>query len=225
MSSSQKLKSLQLDLEYQFNNTLLIEQALTHSSSDPNNNNERLEFLGDRVLGLVIAKMLLDEFPYDNEGDIGRRFSQLVMGNTLTDIGYRISLDKFIILKGIKANNSIMADTMEAVIASLYLDGGFSVAEKFIYKYWEPLVKTLDIPPKDSKTALQEFSQSKGTGIPIYTEVSREGPDHEPIFTVMVRVPRLGTSTATGNNKQSAEQKAAQILLFELGIAHDNKTY
>jgi ribonuclease-3 len=200
MSLTQKLKILQLDLEYEFNNLLLIEEALTHSSSDLNYNNERLEFLGDRVLGLVVAKILLDEFPLDNEGDIGRRFSQLVMGDTLTDIAYRIGLDKLIILRGVKVNNNIMADTMEAVIASLYLDGGFSVAEKFIYKYWEPLVKMLDVPPK-------------------------EGPDHDPIFTVEVCIPLVGTSTARGNNKQSAEQKAAQNLLFELGIINDNKTY
>jgi ribonuclease-3 len=225
MSLTQKLKILQLDLEYEFNNSLLIEEALTHSSSDLNYNNERLEFLGDRVLGLVVAKILLDEFPLDNEGDIGRRFSQLVMGDTLTDIAYRIGLDKLIILRGVKVNNNIMADTMEAVIASLYLDGGFSVAEKFIYKYWEPLVKMLDVPPKDSKTTLQELSQSKGAGLPIYSETFREGPDHDPIFTVEVCIPLVGTSTARGNNKQSAEQKAAQNLLFELGIINDNKTY
>ena len=225
MSFTQGLELLLLHLEYEFNNKLLLEQALTHSSSDLNYNNERLEFLGDRVLGLVIAKMLLDEYPLDNEGDIGRRFSQLVMGDTLTNIGYRIELNKFIILKGVKVNNSIMADTMEAIIAALYLDGGLLAAKKFIYKFWGPLVKTLGIPPQDSKTALQELSQSKGAGIPIYTEVTREGPDHEPIFTVMVSVPRLGNSTAKGNNKQSAEQKAAHNLLFELGVSHDNKTH
>ena len=123
MSFNEGLEVLLIHLEHEFTNKLLLEQALTHSSSDLNYNNERLEFLGDRVLGLVIAKMLLDEYPLDNEGDIGRRFSQLVMGDTLTNIGYRIELNKFIILKGVKVNNSIMADTMEAIIAALYLDG------------------------------------------------------------------------------------------------------
>jgi ribonuclease-3 len=218
MAANRSFDALQASLDYAFQNMQILERALTHTSAGRAGDNERLEFLGDRVLGLAVAEMLLDKFPHEDEGDIGRRFAELVRAEALTQIGRTLGIDGALILVGPAANDSIVADATEAVIAALYLDGGYPAAAKFIERHWGPLIKSSDAPPQDAKTALQEWSQAQGLGLPKYSDIAREGPDHEPLFTVEVTVPGRGTASAQGSNKRAAEQEAAAVLLVQLGI-------
>lgn len=212
-------RALQARLGYTFQNVEILQRALTHTSAGAHHNNERLEFLGDRVLGLVVAELLLDRFPDEDEGDIGRRFAQLVRAETLTQVGRAVGLDAAITHVGEDANDGIVADATEATIAALYLDGGYSAAADFIERHWTPLVRQFAAPPRDAKTTLQEWSQARGLGLPKYCSVAREGPDHQPLFTVEVTVPGVEPARAQGNSKRAAEQQAAALLVAQLGLA------
>lgn len=223
MTGDRSYTALQDSLDYSFRDPDLLERALTHTSAGAGvgvgDNNERLEFLGDRVLGLVVAEMLLDKFTNENEGHIGRRFAELVRAETLTQIGRTVGIDVALNHAGSAANDGIVADATEAVIAALYLDGGHPVAARFIARHWSPLIRSSDAPPRDAKTALQEWSQARGLGLPAYRDIAREGPDHEPLFTVEVTVPGGEPARAQGSSKRAAEQEAAALLLTRLEAA------
>jgi ribonuclease-3 len=216
MTAGRSKNVLQFSLDYTFQDLELLERALTHSSAGVDVNYERLEFLGDRVLGLVVAEMLLNSFPAEDEGDIGRRFAELVRAETLTQIGRGAGVAAALTHAGGDANDSIVADATEAVIAALYLDGGLPAAARFIERHWSPLIKVSEAPPRDAKTALQEWSQARGLGLPNYRDIAREGPDHEPLFTVEVMVAGSQSVRAQGGSKRVAEQEAAALLFAEL---------
>ena len=216
MTADRTYSALQVGLDYSFRDPKLLERALTHRSAANGNDNERLEFLGDRVLGLAVAEMLLDKYPRENEGAIGRRFAELVRAETLTRIGRAVGIDGALDHAASEANDSAVADATEAVIAALYLDGGFPAAAHFIAAHWSPLIRSSDAPPRDAKTALQEWSQARGLGLPKYLDIAREGPDHEPLFTVEVTVAGHAPAHAQGSNKRAAAQEAAALLLAQL---------
>ncbi|NKB50104.1 MAG: ribonuclease III [Alphaproteobacteria bacterium] len=218
MAADRSYSALQVSLDYSFRDLDILDRALTHTSAGAVHNNERLEFLGDRVLGLAMAEMLLDAFPDEDEGDIGRRFAELVRAETLTQIGRTVGIDGALNLSGDAANDGMVADATEAVIAALYLDGGFAEAARFISDHWSPLIKPSDAPPRDAKTALQEWSQAQGIGLPKYRDIAREGPDHAPLFTVEVTTAGHEPALAQGSSKRAAEQEAATLLLAQLGV-------
>ncbi|MBC8337213.1 MAG: ribonuclease III [Rhodospirillales bacterium] len=215
------LDGLEDKLGHSFNDTDLLVQALTHSGAAPSrlDSNERMEFLGDRVLGLALAGMLLKNFPEEAEGKIGYRFSALARAESLTRIAEEIGLAPHVRLSrgeeeiGGRNNPGILADCCEAVIASLYLDGGFEVAEQFVHTYWAPLMDENLSPPKDAKTLLQEWAQGQGLPLPVYRVTDEEGPAHAPRFMVEASVHERQPATGEGPSKQAAEQAAAEILL------------
>ena len=211
-------------LGHQFSDNQRLAKALTHSSysnlnSGLGGSNERMEFLGDRVLGLVIADLLLTQFSNEDEGDIARRHTALVRQEALVLVAESIGLGNYISMSlgeedtGGRQNASILADCCEAVVAALYLDGGLAAARNFIEDKWRPMLEADLLPPKDSKTTLQEWAQSNNLPLPVYAEISRQGPDHQPVFKIEVRVEDLPPATADGSSKREAEQKAAKILL------------
>lgn len=217
-------------LDHPFAKPELLREALTHSSArnrrtrDPHGY-ERLEFLGDRVLGLIVAELLFRRFPREAEGDLTRRHTGLVRREALTQVAEATGLGGHILLSpgeaaaGSRANPSVLADVCEAVIAALYLDGGFAVARAFIERNWEDQFVGLNRDMRDAKTALQEWSQGKKGGIaPVYKLAKREGPDHAPRFWVDVSVAGHEPITGEGSSKREAEQAAARAMLSKLGL-------
>ena len=206
-------------LGHTFKNAALLTRALTHSSAvDGQGDNERLEFLGDRVLGLVVADMIQARFPEEKEGSLARRHAALVREETLArvarslDIGSHLSLSS-----GESADKSgILADACEAVLGAVYLDGGLEPAAAIIRRYWSPLMEEDLTPPKDAKTALQEWAQARALPVPSYSITSRDGPAHHPHFTIEVRLSSGATATGCGSSKRAAEQQAAEKLLESL---------
>jgi ribonuclease-3 len=204
-------------LGHRFADPSLLRLALTHSSASGRGlaANERLEFLGDRVLGLVVADMLYRRFAGEEEGDLARRFAVLVSRESLAQVAGQIGLAPYLALargeedSGGRGNPAILADACEAVIAALYLDGGLSAAHRFIEGQWAALVEQDRRPPQDAKTALQEWSQAAGRKLPSYVVIASEGPAHEPLFTIEVRVEGLPPATGIGRSKRAAEQAAA----------------
>jgi ribonuclease-3 len=212
-------------LGHDFATPELLQIALRHSSlsgNGPDGSNERYEFLGDRVFGLVIAEMLLKRFPAEDEGDIAKRHTALVRQEALARVAETISLGDFIEMSegeeasGGRGNPSVLSDCCEAVIAALYIDGGLDVASDFIAKYWSQMAEETPEPPKDAKTTLQEWAQARGFGLPVYSEISRDGPAHKPIFVIEASVDGGKSAEASGTSKQKAEQEAAEKLLEEL---------
>jgi ribonuclease-3 len=204
-------------LGHRFAAPSLLRLAVTHSSASGGGvtANERLEFLGDRVLGLVIADLLYRRFSSEDEGHLARRFAVLVSRESLAQVAGRIGLAPSLALargeeeSGGRANPAILAAACEAVIAALYLDGGLEAARRFIEREWGALMEQDRRPPQDPKTALQEWVQAAGRRLPSYVVVSSEGPAHEPLFTVEVRVEGLPPASGTGRSKRAAEQAAA----------------
>ncbi len=209
----------QLPLGHAFADPSLLQRALTHSSFS-NANYERLEFLGDRVLGLIVAEWLCEINPAESEGDMAKRLSALVGRESLAvvarqiDLGGHIKISEAEAAMGGRDNGSTLADCCEAVIAALYLDGGIEAARHFIRTQWQELLRTAPAAG-DAKTALQEWSQAKGFGLPEYELIDRSGPDHAPLFTVKVTV-RHDSEVATGTSKRLAERDAAAALLGKL---------
>lgn len=214
-------------LGHRFGKPSLLTEALTHRSAVVANGPykygyERLEFLGDRVLGLVIADLLLERFPTESEGALARRFNALVQGETLADVAAEIDLGAHLIMAagedqaGGRDNKSILSDVCEAVIAALFLDGGLEAAGQFIRRYWTPMLIQAKRPKRDGKTRLQEWAQSRGLPLPDYKMLSREGPPHNPIFAVRVVVEGAGEADGQGSSKRMAEQAAADALLLNL---------
>jgi ribonuclease III len=186
---------------------------------------ERLEFLGDRVLGLVIADLLWRQHANEPEGDLTRRLAQLVRRDTLAEIGAAIGLDRYLHLSpsesatGAAKKPAILADACEALIAAIYLDGGFTAAFGFVERFWTPLLAAMQAPPRDPKTQLQEWAQARGLGLPAYRVAGSEGPDHARRFTVAVSVAGNEEMAATASSKRAAETAAAAALLERLASA------
>lgn len=218
------LNDLAAKLKHSFNDPSLLETAVTHSSVSTEQgsrlySNERLEFLGDRVLGLVIAEILLERFPAEEEGALARRHTAMVRKEALAIVAREMGLGAYIRMTrgeedgGGRENDSLLSDCCEAVIAALYLDGGLTVAGDFIRRNWESLLGRDLKPPKDNKTSLQEWLQAKGQPLPNYQEVGRRGPAHAPEFEMKVTTVTGETAAASGSSKRLAEQKAAGRLL------------
>ena len=222
--TSEKLKDLMLTLGHGFRDIKVLKLALTHSSLIGENkhsysSNERLEFLGDRILGLIIAELLVNLFPNENEGDLSRRHAELVRMETLGKVANSLQLGTFVFMAkgeermGGRENSSLLADVCEAVIAALYIDGGLETASNFIEDNWQPFLKLNPIPPKDAKTILQEWAQKRGLPLPDYREIRRSGPAHQPNFTIAVTVVGEKQFSGSGQSKRAAEQKAAENML------------
>lgn len=205
---------------YGFKDRALLRHALTHSSSKRKHDDyERLEFLGDRVLGLVIAEELFRLNPGDREGHMSGRHSALVRGETCAAVGRTIGLEEFIVMgaselaKGMNLNAGVIGDVMEALIAAIYLDGGFEAARRFILANWSPLIATPAAFQKDAKTFLQEWALARALPIPSYRVASREGPEHQPLFAVELKVGNHLPARGEGPSKRVAEQAAAEAFL------------
>jgi ribonuclease-3 len=200
----------------------LFELALTHSSVAGAASYERLEFLGDRVLGLVIARALYDRYPNEPEGNLSKRYNALVDRETCAENGREIGLPRLIRLgrqareDGASQSDNVVGDVIEALIGALFLDGGLEVAERFILKMWKPDLETQRRAPQHPKSALQELAAARQVKTPVYEVVARTGAHHAPRFTVRVEVPTLGEATAEGASKQEAETEAAAALLKQL---------
>jgi len=210
------LLNLEKKIQIKFKNKKNLLKSLTHKSFDSTNNNEKLEFLGDRVLGLVISKKLLELYPDDTEGNLDKKLAYLVNKNRCCEIGKKIKLDKFIITgtSKQKKNNivdKIISDTCEALIGAIYLDRGFIVVEKFINRLWKNnLQKTIELQI-DAKTKLQEYSLKKYKSLPTYKFISSTGPKHKPLFKIGVKIQNSDFINATGYSKKDAELKAANL--------------
>lgn len=216
-------------LAHRFADPGLLRQALTHRSLTQGRNrglasNERLEFVGDRVLGLVVAEWLVERFPGEREGGLGRRLAHLVNQETLAAIAGRIGLGEALIVPaseaatGVRRRATVLADACEALIGALYLDGGIEAARAFIRAHWAEEVEAVAVAPRDPKTALQEWAQARGLALPAYRTVSSEGPSHRPRFTVAVTVGEA-SAEAAGVTKREAEKAAAAALLARLEAA------
>lgn len=204
-----------------FKNQKLLLQSLTHKSFDSSQNNEKLEFLGDRVLGLVISKILLKSFPNDTEGDLDKKLASLVNRKHCTKISNNLKLHEFVLIRNsnkekIKIENKILSDALESVIGAIYLDQGFEVVEKFIIKNWQDDINKSKITERDSKTKLQELSLKINKSLPVYKLIENKGPRHKPTIKVSVKIKNSKKIVASGNSKKEAEQRAAKLLLNTL---------
>lgn len=208
-------------LGFTFADPDLLLQALTHPSCTGQPNYQRLEFVGDRVLGAIISQRLYRDYPAFKEGELAIRFNELVRKETLARIVLQTGLDKFIRLSpgeeenGGRQKPAILADCCEAVIGAMFMDSGFDAAHAFVEKHWHDLVASVARKEKDAKTLLQEWAQGRGLAAPLYRETGREGPPHEPEFTVSVAIGKH-EATGKGNSKRIAEQAAARVLLNKL---------
>ena len=202
---------------FEFSDKSLLTNALTHASAEnfaDSNTYERLEFLGDRVLGLVVCDFLMRTYPFEDEGALSRRLSGLVDRSTLSSVASSIELEHYIIHGiGTSLNDSIKADVMEAIFGAIYRDGGLEQARLIIENLICTLADEVKSPPTDSKTALQEWAQGGGLALPYYKEVDRTGPDHQPVFSVEVFVEGWDACIGSGSSKRSAEQAAAAMML------------
>lgn len=229
--NSCNLRSLQVKLEYDFADLDLLDVALTHSSvsfclDTGRSSNERLEFLGDRVLGLAIADMLYNAFSHEDEGAMARRHAALVRRETLARVAQNLNLGDHIRMSrsevdaGGRRNLGLLSNACEAVIAAIYLDSGLEAAADFVYRNWRPLMERQTAPPIDAKTKLQEWAQSRGVTLPEYREINRHGPAHAPTFLVEVSVVGVPPARATGQSKRGAEQAAAAALLTQVRLEY-----
>jgi ribonuclease-3 len=216
-------KELEIILDYNFKNPDLLKQSLIHKSFDNLNNNEKLEFLGDRVLGLVISKKLIEIYPKEREGIIDKKFANLVNKKTCSSIASKLDIKKFMFLgpshKSLqRSSDKITGDCLEALIGAIYLDGGLKFAEKFILNFWKQYLKNSILPLIDAKTQLQEHSLKKFKELPKYTFYKKTGPQHKPIFKTDVQIPNSKKAIGTGTSKKNAQQNAASKLLRSLKI-------
>ena len=217
------LKELEKIIDYTFKTVALLEKALTHKSYDNIYNNEKLEFLGDRVLGLVICEKLLEKYPEEKEGIIDKKFANLVNKKTCSLIAKKINLKKFILLgsshkKPERSTDKISSDCLEAIVGAIYSDNGLKSAEKFIFKFWADYLLKSEITLIDSKTKLQEFSLKKFKELPKYVFFKKMGPQHRPIFKTEVQIPNSKKIIGVGSSKKNAQQNAASKLLRILNI-------
>ena len=217
------LANFQKRIGINFHNQKLLTKCFTHKSYNPVENNEKLEFLGDRVLGLIISQNLLKFFPNDKEGDLDKKLASLVNKKQCAVIAKDINLQEYILIKNSnnKTNieNKVLSDCLESVIGCIYLDQGLEVAEKFIIKNWRKYLNKSLITERDSKTKLQEYSLKNYKSLPVYKLLENKGPRHKPLIKVSVNIKNSKNITATGNSKKEAEQKAAKKLLTSLKLS------
>ncbi|MEM1272690.1 MAG: ribonuclease III [Pseudomonadota bacterium] len=224
MKLSADLKAFASRLGHEFSAPELLIRALTHGSMSSENrpDNQRLEFLGDRVLGLVIAAAVMQRDPDATEGKLAPQLNALVRKETCADIAREIDLGAVLKLgkseqmTGGRRKNALLGDAMEAVIAAVYLDAGFPVAQAVVLRLWARRLETVDADARDAKTALQEWAQARGQNPPQYREVSRIGPDHAPVFVVAVELETGEAAQGEARAKRAAEQRAAQVLLAQV---------
>ena len=216
-----ELHKLEKKIKINFKNKDLLIKSLTHKSFDKENNNEKVEFLGDRVLGLVMAKKLLEIYPNEKEGILDKKFASLVNKKTCLQIAYKLNLHKYVFTLNSSNKNKViedkvLADSCEALVGSIYLDKGFAVVEKFILDLWSEHIKDSVITQIDAKTKLQEFSLKKFKKLPIYKVISNTGPRHQPLFKVGVKLINTKLHIAEGKSKKNAEQNAAMLCLQDI---------
>ena len=233
-----RLTDLEATLDYTFTQPQLLEEALTHPSAAParrgavgqrRRSYQRLEFLGDRVLGLIVAHLLIERFPDDAEGALTNRQVALVRREALAEVAERLGLGRWVQASLSSAESvgasrtAILADCCEALIGALYLDGGLAAAQRFVVEHWRPLIEAGGVaPPRDAKMALQEWAQGRGMDRPVYTVVETTGPAHATVFTVEVRLSEQAPITASGSTKRAAERLAATRMLERLQeVPHD----
>lgn len=232
--TSPDLTALAAAIGHQFADIGLLRTAITHPSALTRNtgrkgprqtgdaDNQRLEFLGDRILGLVVAEMLFRNFPHENEGALAKRLAALVRQDGLSRVAKSIDLGKYLVMSrgeiesGGRDNPASQADACEAVIGAIYLDAGLEPARDFIMRMWSPMMNRDAKPPQDSKTALQEWAQAGGLPLPSYDVLESSGPPHDPIFTVSVTVEGHPPTSASGRSKRTAEQAAAAAFMARL---------
>ncbi|MEM0937069.1 MAG: ribonuclease III [Pseudomonadota bacterium] len=227
MKLSADLKAFQHQLGYAFRDPDLLIRALTHGSiaSATRPDNQRMEFLGDRVLGLVMAEALLEADEDAAEGQLAPRFNTLVRKETCAEVATEIALGDVLKLgrsetmTGGRRKTALLGDGMEAVIAAVYLDGGFGAAKALVLRLWGARIARIDADARDPKTALQEWAQARRMRPPSYRELRRSGPDHAPLFTIEARLETGATAEGQAPSKRAAEQKAAAALLKALGAA------
>jgi ribonuclease-3 len=218
-------QELEHRLGHRFSDLRRLRTALTHASARirEGTDYQRLEFLGDRVLGVAVAEMLFKLYPDANEGELSLRLNALVNATTCAEIGSEIGLDNFIQtgsdMKSIRGRRgaNLRADVMEALIARIYLDGGLDAVRSVIERFWRPRAADAHAARRDPKTELQEWAHRSGAGIPIYAIEGREGPDHEPLFTISVSLEGYSPCYGKGRSKRAAEQAAAQEMLIREG--------
>ena len=209
---------LEKKIDYKFKNRNLLVQSLTHKSFNKMNNNEKIEFLGDRVLGLVIAKKLLEIYPDEKEGILDKKYASLVNKKTCLEIAKSINLQNYILIfnprnRSVTIEDKVISDSCEALIGAIYLDRGFNITEKIILELWKEKIKESVITQIDAKTKLQEFSLKKFKRLPTYKIISNTGPRHKPIFRVAVKLQNTKFYNSEGKSKKEAEQNAALLCL------------
>lgn len=222
------LKDLSARIGHDFADPALLKLALTHASARagarPNDDNERLEFLGDRVLGLAIAELLANSFPKAREGELARWFNHLVRAETCAEIAQEWELGTFILMSGGEAGSggrgkkTILANACEAVLGAIFADGDYDAARAVIHRFWRAQLDTLELAAPDAKSLLQEWAQGRRLPLPRYLEIAREGPDHAPRFTAEVQIDGVAPERGTGANKRAAEQAAALAMLLREGV-------
>ena len=213
-----EFSTLEKKIKINFRNKDLLIKSLTHKSYDKKNNNEKLEFLGDRVLGLIIAKKLLEIYPDEKEGILDKKFASLVNKKTCLEIAQKLELNNYVLTlnsgnKKTSIEDKVLSDSCEALIGAIYLDKGLQTVEKIILNLWSKKIKDSAVTQIDAKTKLQEFSLKKFKRLPIYKLISNTGPRHKPLFKVAVKLIDTKFFTAQGNSKKDAEQNAAIICL------------
>ena len=218
-----KLNKLEEILKINFKDHNLLLRSITHKSFDKINNYEKLEFLGDRVLGLSISKKLIDLYPNEREGILDKKLASLVNKNICCKVGKSLKLQNFIIIarknkKNTLIENKIISDSCEAIIGAVYLEKGFNFAENFVLKIWNKYISNSNVIEIDPKTKLQEYSLKKFKTLPIYKVISNTGPRHKPKFKVAVKIKNFNFVEATGNSKKNAEQSAAKAFLNSIDI-------
>jgi len=221
-------EGLEEALGYHFKDEKLLDRAMTHRSAAQGHaaewSNERLEFLGDRILGLVMVETLLERFPKMREGELAPRLNAMVSRETCAVVGASLGLGQFLIVDrseratGGPEKPSLLANAIEAVIGAIYTDGGLEKSRKFVLKVWKKQLQASPELGRDPKSALQEWTQGEGLSTPVYRHVSREGPDHAPVFTVTVNVPGHEPVPGVGSSKQLAEREAARAMLAAIGV-------
>ena len=217
------INKLEKRLKIKLKNKSLLEECLTHKSANMKNNNEKLEFLGDRVIGLVLSKELYDLYPNENEGVLDKRFAKLVNRKTCCSVAWSIGIQNFIIMGNVKKkitkeDEKILSDSCEALIGAVYIDRGFSYVKDFILKLWKDKLLKSNITILDPKTKLQEYSLKQFKKLPSYRLIGTKGPKHNPTFNVSVFIFGSKSYAGTGRSKQDAEQNAAYNLLKSKNI-------
>tara|TARA_B100000780_G_scaffold262305_1_gene215338 strand:- start:1071 stop:1739 length:669 start_codon:yes stop_codon:yes gene_type:complete len=210
--------NLEKKIKLKFSDQKILIRSLTHKSFDSNDNNEKIEFLGDRVLGLIIAKKLLEIYPEEKEGILDKKFASLVNKKKCLEIAKKIELEKYILIfnpknKKIKIEDKVVADCLEALIGAIYLDKGLMITEKFILNLWKEHISASIITQIDAKTELQEYSLKVFKILPIYKLISNTGPRHKPLFKVAVKLNDTKFFNAQGSSKKDAQQNAASLCL------------